>query len=78
MEKGKKDGLEVDSKVEKFVMDKVLAECANQFIYQNLVEKIKKKSISVNKEIGLWATPISWKQQYPQSTLDYIPAKTLS
>ena len=40
--KGKKDQLEVNKQVEKFVLDKVLPECVNKFVFQKLVQKVKK------------------------------------
>ena len=42
-----------------------------------MASKVKKNGVSVNKEIGLWATPATWMQRYPQAPLDSIPNQSL-
>lgn len=69
IEKGKQDKLEINDQVDKFVMDKVIGECANNFFYQLLAKEVRESSVRVHKEIGLWATPASWYQKYPQISL---------
>ena len=75
IEKGRSDKLEINDQVEKFILDKVLPECVNQFIYEMLAVKVKKNGVSLNKEIGLWATPATWMQKYPKSQLDSLPSQ---
>ena len=63
--KGKEDGLKVDKEVEKFLLDKDLAESSNLYFYEKLKELVRSEGGRMAKEMGLWATPASWKQKYP-------------
>jgi hypothetical protein len=64
--------------VEKFLLDKIMMESINHLIFTKLSVKIKEQSISNNKEIGLWATPATWYQKYPNQRLDFLPGVFLN
>jgi len=49
MEKGKQDKLDINEEVDKFIMDKVLAECANNFVFQQLAIKVRESGLAVNR-----------------------------
>jgi hypothetical protein len=53
-------------------------ESVNNYIYLKLSEQIQKDSINLNKEIGLWATPATWFQKYPNIPLNSIPNQLIS
>jgi hypothetical protein len=59
----------VTHEVEKYLLDKVMGESINNHIFRKLSQQIKKQTISNNKEIGLWATPATWYQKYPNIRL---------
>lgn len=58
---------------EKFVLDKVMTETVNGFLFAKLSHLIRRESVSSNKEIGLWATPATWLQKYPHLGLNELP-----
>lgn len=78
VESGKKDKLVVDQQVEKFLLDRVLAEAVNHYLYQQLLKTTREKADSLNREVGLWATPATWQQKYPKVPLNAIPSPNLA
>ena len=36
--------------------------------------KARDSGLAINREIGLWATPATWKQKYPNVALESLPS----
>ena len=49
VENGKKDKLDVTEDVEKYIINKVLMESVNHYIFLQLSDKIKQESLRFNK-----------------------------
>ena len=78
LENGKKDNLEVTDDVQKYILNKVLMESINHYIFMQISQKIKEESLRFNKQIGLWATPATWIQKYPKERLNFLDNQAIN
>ena len=61
--------MEVTNDVEKFLIDKILSEGVNNYLYREAIQRIQKEGERMGTEIGLWATPATWYARYPNIKL---------
>lgn len=48
-----------------------------QFVLRELGKRLAAEGAGRSKQIGLWATPATWKQKYPHIPLEFIPPNAL-
>lgn len=75
---GQKDKLKVTTEVEKYIMEKVMFESAHNILYGKITAKLVSRIQSTNTDIGLWATPATWKAKYPDIPLTIFKGQHLS
>lgn len=64
--------------MEKFILDKVMSESINNHLFSKLSKRIREEAMSNNREIGLWATPATWYQKYPQVGLNFLSGEQVN
>lgn len=55
-----------------------MSESINRYLLSKLSKRIREEAKSNNREIGLWATPATWYQKYPQVGLNFFSGEQLN
>jgi hypothetical protein len=76
--KGKQENLTITDDVEKYLIDNILSESLNTFVYEKLNTMVIGKGRNISTDIGLWATPATWTAKYPNVKLALFEAKNLA
>lgn len=63
--------------MQKYLVDNILAESINNYIFNKLTTKLSEDTKSISTEIGLWATPATWYSKYPHIKLELFEGKNL-
>lgn len=77
-EKGQQESMTITNEVQKYLVDSILSEAVNHYIYKKVIKEIARKSQSINSSLGLWATPATWYSKYPNIKLELFEGPNLA